>query len=605
LAGGLSPVRAFYRAGFGWESVRRGVQSAGMSEGRKGREWVWVTAVLLLAAVTRLPGLSWAPPPINQDEASNGYDAYSLLETGKDRGGHAWPVILEALGRGDFRPALYAYLTIPFAAWLGPENLVVATRLPAALWGLLTIGLLYGAVRRVSDARTAVWAALLLVLSPWHLQLSRFGHEATLTPLFPIAVVLTLSLAGWPLRGVGSPEGNRVRLRWPWMAALGLVVGLSQHTYGSMKLFMPAFLLVGGVVYWRAWRPVLRDGRSRLGLALSVVVAGLVLAPLIHLYATQWSTVNARAMQESLFHKGMPVAQLISEIGGKYLRHCDPQWMFVRGDVVSVQSIPGVGQLNWYMLALLPVGLVGLARQWRAHRGAALLLEGLLLYPIAGSLTTSGPHALRSACGLGVLQWIGAIGIRTLAGTASAVGSKRRLAATAGVVAALAVNAWYTGRQYFVTEARAPFYQALFQADLCEALTVVRDRWRGYDRIFISDHVSAPRPYWPSIQPYVYPLLILPVPPAEFQSWEKTYHYRNEQDQFHTIDTMGPFVLSAAQPVLEEHFRTRAHARALFVVRPGDLEGGRLLHVIRGPGGEERFHLIEVAPPAGGPGSGE
>ncbi len=576
-----------------------------MSGGRNGREWVLATALVLLAVATRLPGLYWAPPPINQDEASNGYDAYCLLETGKDRWGHPWPVILEALGRGDFRPALYAYFVVPFAAWLGPENLVVATRLPAALWGVLTIGLLYATARRVSDARTALWAALLLILSPWHLQLSRFGHEATLTPLFPIAAVLTLSLAGWPLRGHDALPENPIRLRWPWMAVFGLVVGLSQYTYGSMKLFMPAFLMVGAAVYRRAWRPMLQDWRSRIGMAVAAVVAGVVLAPLIHLYLTQWNTVNARAIQESLFHKGMPVPQLLFEIAGKYLRHYDPQWMFVRGDIVSVQSIPGVGQLNWYMLAFLPAGLVGLVRKWKANRGYALLLAWLLLYPIAGSLTTSGPHALRSACGLGVLQWIGAIGIGALVASAPGVRPGRRWAATAGVVVALAVNACYTARQFFVVEAKSPFYQALFQTDLCDALIAIRDRWQSYDRIFISDHVSAPRPYWPSIQPYVYPLLILPVPPAMFQVWEKTYHYRDEQDQFHTVDTMGPFVLSAAQAVLEEHFRTRAHERALFLIRPGDLEGGRLLYVVRGPAGEERFHIIEVVPPAGGPDSRE
>ena len=71
-------------------------------------------------------------PPIKPDEAGNAYGAYCLLETGGDRWGARWPLLLEALGQCDYRSALYAYLTIPFVALLGPDQLALAVRLPAA-----------------------------------------------------------------------------------------------------------------------------------------------------------------------------------------------------------------------------------------------------------------------------------------------------------------------------------------------------------------------------------------------------------------------------------------------------------------------------------------
>ena len=41
-------------------------------------------------------------------------------------------MLLEAFGHGDYRSALYAYLTIPFVALLGPDQLALAVRLLAA-----------------------------------------------------------------------------------------------------------------------------------------------------------------------------------------------------------------------------------------------------------------------------------------------------------------------------------------------------------------------------------------------------------------------------------------------------------------------------------------
>ena len=74
-------------------------------------KWILV-AILILAAVLRLYRLADFPAGLNADEAALGYNAYSLLLTGKDEHGHSWPVNLESFG--DFKPAGYAYLLIPF-----------------------------------------------------------------------------------------------------------------------------------------------------------------------------------------------------------------------------------------------------------------------------------------------------------------------------------------------------------------------------------------------------------------------------------------------------------------------------------------------------------
>ena len=84
----------------------------------------------LVALALRLVGLSHLPPGLFVDEAFTGYDALSLLHTGRDMWGEWLPLYFTSWG-GDAVEGLYRYLCVPFLALLGPVPLAV--RLPAAL----------------------------------------------------------------------------------------------------------------------------------------------------------------------------------------------------------------------------------------------------------------------------------------------------------------------------------------------------------------------------------------------------------------------------------------------------------------------------------------
>ena len=51
------------------------------------------------------------PPGFTADEATMGYDAYSLLKTGKDQFGTSWPLAFRSFG--DYRPPLHIYASMP------------------------------------------------------------------------------------------------------------------------------------------------------------------------------------------------------------------------------------------------------------------------------------------------------------------------------------------------------------------------------------------------------------------------------------------------------------------------------------------------------------
>src|SRR3990167_1382093 len=96
----------------------------------------WLLAgILALAFVLRVVGLSSFPPGFTPDEASFGYDAYSILKTGKDQWGKPFPLVLESFG--DFKSPLYAYLTVPSVAAFGLNKFAV--RFPNAILGTLAV----------------------------------------------------------------------------------------------------------------------------------------------------------------------------------------------------------------------------------------------------------------------------------------------------------------------------------------------------------------------------------------------------------------------------------------------------------------------------------
>src|SRR3989304_1484349 len=103
--------------------------------------------VLVLATFLRLWRLDINPPGLTPDEAALGYNAYSILKTGRDEYGDLLPIIFKSFG--DYKPGFYVYLTVPFVAVFGLNEWSV--RLPSALSGVLAIFLIHSIVGLVLD----------------------------------------------------------------------------------------------------------------------------------------------------------------------------------------------------------------------------------------------------------------------------------------------------------------------------------------------------------------------------------------------------------------------------------------------------------------------
>src|SRR3989344_6941222 len=95
-----------------------------------------LSTIIAAALFLRLYDLSRIPIGFNDDEAAFGYNAYSLLKTGKDEWGRVMPFpAFESFG--DWKLVFYLYSVVPSVAVFGPSNF--AARLPSALFGILAV----------------------------------------------------------------------------------------------------------------------------------------------------------------------------------------------------------------------------------------------------------------------------------------------------------------------------------------------------------------------------------------------------------------------------------------------------------------------------------
>src|SRR3990167_9544121 len=153
-----------------------------------------LAAIFLLALALRTVNLGDHPPGLTWDEAGLGYNAYSILKTGRDEHGVFMPLIFKSFG--DYKPGIYVYLTVPSIAVFGLTEFAV--RFPSALFGALAvIGIYLFTNLLFPGKKIGYLAALFLAVMPWHLHFSRGGWEVNVfaTLLLFAAYFLLLSLS--------------------------------------------------------------------------------------------------------------------------------------------------------------------------------------------------------------------------------------------------------------------------------------------------------------------------------------------------------------------------------------------------------------------------
>lgn len=334
---------------------------------------VWVlAAVAVLLAVLYLIRLGSDPPALYDDEASIGYNAWTIAHFGADQYGNHLPLFFADFG--DFKGPVATYMVAPLTLVL---PLTAATvRLPSALCGI-AIFLIAGRMAWVLTGSRRV-SLLMMVLSatePWVFLMSHTTLEGN------IQMVLCVLIACWCLAEAARGGGRG----WWWGA--GTALGIGVFTYSIARLLIPLLLLVALLCFWP------RGGRARWGLLLPPAAAALILGA--------WALDNPGALTTrygavSLFSNHPSLLAAAARFVTNYLAYLSPQFLLLQGDG-NLRQTTGFGGV--LLAVAVPLILIGIWRLWR-RRGEAfarLVLLGALVAPIPAALTLAAPHALRGA----------------------------------------------------------------------------------------------------------------------------------------------------------------------------------------------------------------
>lgn len=504
---------------------------------------ILLTAIIILAAVLRLWGLGAVPASPDWDEAALGYNAYSLLQTGRDEYGKFMPIVFQSFN--DYKPAVYSYFIIPLLPFFGLTTFAV--RLPSAILGILTVLATFFLMKELfgnyetknkshkeSDV-IALLTTFLLAISPWHIQFSRVAFEANAGLAFSVLSILFF------LKG----------LRKPWLLLLSATcMALNLSIYQSERVFMPLIAIALACIYWK--QLIVLPKKYLIG---TVVIGLLFTSPLL-LYISTNPSALSRAKGVSVLSQPTPSSEAIAkryladktsgnsfgalfhnrriaqakDVISGYVAHYDPNWLFITGDD-SRHHAPSMGLLYLWELPFLLIGIYSLFFFPFPRRTKLFLFAWFLLAPIPASVTFDVPHAVRTLNFLPTFQLFIALGLVT----ATAWMSKQKILRLSlkypflFLVIVLALfNFCYYVNQYFVQ--LNYFSSKDWQYGYKEAVAELTKIEPGYKKIVISN-VS------PMDQSYIFILFYEKYPPQEYQKQkEKINENSGGFAQMHAFD---------------------------------------------------------------------
>ena len=353
---------------------------------------IWIAAVAALAilvVVRNIVDLAGSPPGLYVDEASIGYNAWTIAHFGVDEHGIHFPLFFEAFG--EYKNPVYVYAVAALLRFL--PLTVAVERFPAAIFGLVVVAFLTAAAWRMTGSRMITLGTMALTaFTPWLVIESRVGFET-------ISMVALLSAALWCL------VARQPTPRQFGIAGVLLAFAIYGYTTARLEILLLAIPLV--IAWWLAkasgwWR------------ALVPIGAGYVV---LGIYAlANPGALTGRFSEISIWADGSPLSVVIDRFLVNYVTYFSPSFLFVQGDLNPRQNTEIGGMLLWVMAPLLIAGIV-MCWQRRREPLVRFLVAGILLSPIAAALTNNGtPHALRSSGMfpfLVILAIVGADGLRT------------------------------------------------------------------------------------------------------------------------------------------------------------------------------------------------
>ncbi len=524
------------------------------------------------------------PPSLNWDEVSIGYNAYSIMKTGKDEWGVPFPLHFKAYG--EYKLPVQIYFSIPGIYFFGLNDFGV--RVLPIVYGTLTVLLLYLLCKEWFDSRLiGLAAAFLLAISPWHIQLTRASFESSFS-IF------------WILLGIWFLIKGFKKHIW-WIVAM-VPLAVSVYTYNSARVFTPLFLFTVLVLYHKVFL------RSKKIVALAIITFFILMLPLVPFFISPDRNSRYKLVSitddagliprieenRNLSTLPQPLPRIIHNrisyvsyyLIEHYLAHFSLNFLFVNGAPHKQHHVQGIGELYLFQLPLVLLGLWWLVKKPNRYKG--LLISWLLLAFVPVSITNDSiPHALRTIIANPAYQILSALGFYWLVQRLRSKGQGQALIVL-GVLSTIIVLV----SLYFYLDNLFNNYPKKYSYDWQygnhQVVDYISENYSKYDQIIYTRHYG---------EPQMFTLFYLKYNPADF--------YNNEKlDRFETHDWVRVLHFdNFSFPDLgdigtryEDIINKYPTQKLLFIGQPGDFKNTHIIKTINFLDGKGAFEIVEHLP---------
>jgi len=351
--------------------------------------------IILLGLTLRIYKLDEVPAGFFADEASIGYNAYTIGQYGKDEFGNKFPIYFKAFG--EYKNPVQIYSTTPFVMFFGLNEFTV--RIASVFFSIISIIGVHVLSRCFVGSKfkssVGLLSALFLAISPWHLHVSRISLEAFM-PFVAFTILGTYFFIN--------------------KSKLGLLISsmcfiLAIYSYFPSRIFIPLYLIALSLIYAKKliknWKKT-----SIVFILATVLLIPFILHSLSPNGLDRWKMVN-------IFDNSTHESPII-HISNNYLSHFSLDFLFLKGDIdmpgqfITRHSVRGFGELYLFQLPFILLGGAYFIIK-KNYKHFLLLLSWLLLYPLGSAFTLDkSAQATRSIIGVVPYQILTAIGIRYL-----------------------------------------------------------------------------------------------------------------------------------------------------------------------------------------------
>jgi len=559
-----------------------------------------IIVIFAIALLLRTAFISNYPTGFTPDEASFGYDAYSLIKTGADQWGRKFPLVLESFG--DYKAPLYSYLATLSVAVFGLTSFAV--RLPNALFGSIAVVFFYLLIKQIfvyekekgnawfkekSETKSAFIAtigALLFTISPWHIAMSRGAFEANLTTFFiPLSLFLFFKYL------------NSKKAIFAYLSAAGF--GLNLFTYHSAKV-VTVIILVALVALF--FKDLVKEKNTLLK-STFVFCIFLILtaytflqgagARLTDVSVYKLSLNQASSERIRAYSNGLPDAiargfhnkyqTFFKTAASNYLSYLSPQFLFVRGAGERTYGMnDDRGVLYWFELPLLLFFVRFLIKQ-KISKSVTLFAVWFLVSPIPASLAIGpGFAANRAVVMLPSIYFLLAIGAYDLFNVnikfpKLAFAGKSLVGIYAAVSFVFFIS--FIENYFYVTPSKIAKDMLYGNLEAMEFVSKFNDR-----NIVVSRKLS---------EPHIYAAFASKVDPNDYQEATKDWDYKEQGLGW--VDQMGEYNLG--NYTFENiHYQEWIGKNVILVGRPDEFPENIVpLKKFSTPSGEDLIYVVDTA----------